>query len=391
MSAVATFPPAIGQYLSDYVAARRRVKLVRAALIALSFVIAWTLVFSIADRLFPLPAAARAGLLAIQLVAALAIVARPVLEFFRRRVDWIQASEQLERANPSLAQRLVTVVSQLLAPARYRGSDQILDILVAEVATHCSAPATRHTCWRSARTPALVVLALLAFAVTLLPLKTLDLPRLLVRQLQPFAALPPVTTTQIEVSPGSIDLRQRESLTIKATVRNLSGPPPVLHLTHDARQFTRTPMTPAAGGDWTLTIPAIDTDLAYHVTAGDAATPVYHIRVRRRPAVAEFRIRYEYPAYTNRPPLVIHNTDGLVEAPSGTRATVSIVATEKLSSAVLRLSDGRRLEAGPTSEPHVRALGLDLTRNATYDLELVSDRAVEGRGPSRMQIVAVPD
>ena len=36
--------------------------------------------------------------------------------------------------------------------------------------------------------------------------------------------------------------------------------------------------------------------------------------MQRKPGVAEFRIRYVYPDYLGRPPLLVSNTDGLIEA-----------------------------------------------------------------------------
>src|SRR5690242_6402388 len=133
MSAIGMFPPQIRRYLGDYVARSRRVGVLRAGLVTVAFAVAWTLLVALVDRAFALPAWARVGLLGFEAFGVIVILARPIRSALRRRVDWVKASAESERRNSSLGQRLVTVTSQLLTPADYRGSPQMIDALVAEV------------------------------------------------------------------------------------------------------------------------------------------------------------------------------------------------------------------------------------------------------------------
>src|SRR5688572_4465855 len=133
MSAISVFPAPIRRYLGDYVARSRRLRVVRAGLVTLAFAVAWTLVVALVDRSFALPAWVRVGLLVVQAAGAVAILSGPIRCALRRRVDWVEASVEIERRNAALGQRLVTVTSQLLAPAGYRGSPQMIDALMAEV------------------------------------------------------------------------------------------------------------------------------------------------------------------------------------------------------------------------------------------------------------------
>src|SRR5207237_7571897 len=155
------------------------------------------------DRFVALPALARGILLLLELTGAALLVAKPLHEALRRRVDWVEASEQVERRNGALGQRLVTVTSQLLAPANVRGSQQMLDALINQVSTEVEgARAERLVEWRSIWTPALLALCLLSAAAALWSVSWLNLPQLLDRQLRPFSGTPPVRTTQIQITPA---------------------------------------------------------------------------------------------------------------------------------------------------------------------------------------------
>ena len=100
-------------------------------------------------------------------------------------------------------------------------------------------------------------------------------------------------------------------------------------------------MTSGADNAFVATIPLIEQDLRYYVTAGDAA------RRFSRFASCAGRWSPSFASATSIPPtpgtaLSVKNTDGLVEAPQNSEATISVVATEPLESAVLKI-DGKRL------------------------------------------------
>jgi hypothetical protein len=392
MSAIRLFPTPIGRYLSEFVAHGRRVQVARALLVALAVAAAWVLGVAGLDRFVPLPAWARVALLAGLVVAVAGLLARPVVRLFRREVNWVDAAQQVERQNARLGQRLITVTSQLLAPAEYRGSEQMLATLVEHLEADVGKPTGRRLAdWVALARPALAVFCLALATAGLWNVSWLNLPQLIDRQLHPLAGILPVTTTQIELSPGTASVKEHEPLVVRAVVRrNEDGRAPILHVSGDDKRWDEMPMT--AGGDhsYTATIPLIEQDLRYYVTAGDARTLVYPVRVLRRPVVAEFRIRYSYPPYTGRGTLSVKNNDGLVEAPQKSEATIGVVATEPLESAALKL-DGKRLEMSATSQPNVWQAQIKVTRDQPYELLMTSDRGIEGHGPAGMRIRAVPD
>ncbi|HEY7116347.1 MAG TPA: hypothetical protein VH475_07170 [Tepidisphaeraceae bacterium] len=374
-------------------------RVARGALVALAFALAWTLIVAAIDRLLALPPWFRCLLLVVEAGGVAAILAGPLRDAIRRRVDWVEASEALERRNAALEQRLVTVTSQLLAPASYRGSPRMLDAIAGQVADNLAAqPRSSWADWRGVLRPAFAAVCLLVATAGLWGASWLDLPRLVARQARPFAGLPPVTTTQIDLTPAGATVREREPLVVKATVRHLGdGTMPTIFVrgTGDA-DWDASPMIPVSGdaAAYTFNLGAMEQDQRFYVKAGDATTPTYDLRVLRRPGVAEFRIRYTYPTYTGRAPLSLHNTDGLIEAPQGTQALVAVVATEPLASAWIRIGGGngaQRVELAPTAEPNVRQGSIVVSKDQPCALEMTTDRGVVGRGPQSMKIRAVQD
>jgi hypothetical protein len=392
MSAIRLFPTPVGRYLSEFVAHGRRVRVARSLLVSVAVAVAWVLVVAGVDRFVGLPAWARLGLLVGLVVAVVGLVAGPVVRLFRREVDWVEAARQVERRNARLGQRLITVTSQLLAPEAYRGSEQMIATLMGQLEGDVGKPTGRRLAdWGSLARPAAAVFCLAVATSGLWNVSWLNLPQLIARQLHPLAGILPVTTTQIELSPGAASVKEHEPLVVRAVVRrDEEGRAPILHVSGDAKHWDETPMAAQGDRSHTATIPAVEQDLRYYVTAGDARTPVYPVRVLRRPVVAEFRIRYVYPPYTGRGALSVKNGDGLVEAPQKTEATLSVVATEPLESAVLKIA-GVRLEMSETAQANVRQAQITVTRDEPYELEMTSDRGIEGRGPAGMRIRAVPD
>src|SRR4051794_13792189 len=155
-AAVSSFPAPIRQYLGGFVAHTRRIRVARAVLLAAAVVLAWTLAVAWIDRFVALPDWSRGLSLAFELAAAIAVLWRPLRSALRRDVDWVEASAQLERrAAGSLGQRLVTVPSQLLAPAHLRGSPQLVDELLRQVTGDIAAAGAprRLVDWRSLARP----------------------------------------------------------------------------------------------------------------------------------------------------------------------------------------------------------------------------------------------
>ena len=390
MTTLSTLPPAIRTYLDDFVGRVRRLALIGAVGRALAVFLAWMMLWCAADRLGQLPAGVRAVALVIGLIAALALLAKPLLAL-RRRPDLVAAAAEVERRSPVFAQRLVTVTSRLLGSADYRGSDEIVIRLVREVTEQVEGrradpPVSRALLlgpWAACS-----VLVLLIIGLGQVP--DLRFGELAMRFLDPAAGIPPVTTTRLAVRPGSRDVPQSQPLTIEVQAERLGDGPVTLYFSPAGQPASRVSLPPLGGGRFAFTLASVDRDLSYYVRGGDARSPQYLLRVLRKPAVAQFRFQYEYPPYTRLPPVTITNTDGRIEAPAGTKVRLAITATEPLRDALLSVGTEKLLMRA-TGDPRTREADITVRAGGRYGLDLISDREVPGSGPGTTSIRAVPD
>ena len=390
MSAVSTLPPTIRTYLREFVLRARAIALVRASAMALAGFTAWLVVCCVIDRYFQLHWALRLAALIAGGGAAL-VMLLPRLLALARPANLVSAAAAVERQNPRFGQRLLTVTSRLLGAADYRGSDEILIRLAREVGDQVAAERTGHLVrLRGVAGPlaACMLLALLCVALARAP--SLRFARLAARFVDPLADIPPVTTTTLDVTPGDCDVTQSQPLTLLVRAERLGDSPVTLFLNGDDHDWTRLAMSPAGNGRFEFNVASVDRDLRYYVTAGDARSRDYTIRVLRAPAISQFRISYEYPAYTRLSSATVTNGDGHIEAPAGTRVRLEITATEPLQSALLRLGEQRILmERG--RDPSTRQANLLVRSDQKYVIDLISARDVTGSGPPGMSIQAVPD
>lgn len=390
MTAPNDLPAPIRLYLAGFVASRRRLAALRGAGVALCAFAGWMLVWCAVDRFAHLPGIVRALVLAAGSGAAGTMLLRAAVRW-RRRPDWVAAASAAEAHDPRFGQKLVTVTSQVLAAPGHRGSAQILSRLAGEVGEQLALG--RGPRLAGAGAALLPWAALAVFAALLVGLARapgLQFGRLAVRFLQPLADVPPVTTTRLTVSPGDADLVQSQPLTVEARAQQLGDSPVTLYLSDNDRDWSAATMSPAGGGAFAFSLPSVDRDVRYFVSAGDARSRQYTVRVLRRPAVTRFNVRYEYPPYTRLPPANVSNDDGRIEAPVGTRVTLAVTASEPLQNAWLSI-EGRRTPTEATADPEVRQAVLTVTSGVTYSVDMVSTRNVVGNGPATCVIRALPD
>jgi len=391
-AAHANLPADVQSYLLGYVRRQRRIALLAAVGMAAAAMIAWLLAECLADRFLHLSWLVRTVLLVGNGALAVWLVIHPLRRMFAKSVDWFAAAGQVERRGGPFDERLRTVTSQVAERAAYQGSPALLGKLVEQVATQ----AQRHdpaalVPRRQAALPWLAAAGGVLVIVALLPIDWLNMPRLLARSVRPLADLPPVTTTILYVTPGSADVPQGKTLAIAVTAKRIGEALPTISFSPDGAVWQQQDMSAGdAAGKFNFTLPAIESDLRYFVQGGDAHSEEYTVRALRQPVVNAFRIHYEYPRYTGKGTLNVENTDGLVEAPVGSDAVISVLATEPLKSAQL-VVDSTPLEMGRTVDPRTRECRIHIDKDAKLALRLLSDRGVAGTGPSTMAIHAVAD
>jgi hypothetical protein len=394
MTTIATqmsLPEPIRSYVARFVRLHRRHAVLRAAGVAAALTIGWMLMCCALDRAWPLPPVVRLVLLCVNLVMVAAVLLGPMSRWVRRDIDFRAAADEIEQRDGRFAERLQTVTSQLLSPPSQRGSALLLASMAGELNAELGAdhpgrllpgrPLLRP--WMAA-----AVLAMIAGGLTLIP--SYGLPSLLARYAAPFAPVPPPTTTKLIIEPRGIDLIEGQTITIEAIVQRGGGGGATLHYRKASQPWAELAMRPSRAERFDAVLGPVDSDIRYYITAGDARSETYAVRVVKRPIVREFRIGYVYPAYLNRPPTTAVNTDGFVEAPVGTEANITIVASEPLASASLSFGD-RTLALTRGEQPEMFRGSFTIQRSTSYSLEMISTSNVAGAGDTAMRISALSD
>jgi hypothetical protein len=143
------------------------------------------------------------------------------------------------------------------------------------------------------------------------------------------------------------------------------------------------------GGPYTQTLAAVNRDILYEVVAGDAVAGPFKVRVMRPPLVREYRIDLTFAPESKRAPVTLHSPDGSFQAPPGTRATITVVATEPLKSAWFTI-DGKRIEAALAGDPDARQVQTIVEADASYTVEMISRDGVAGSDPAKKTIRLAP-
>ncbi|HEY7087142.1 MAG TPA: DUF4175 family protein, partial [Tepidisphaeraceae bacterium] len=393
-------PDRITDLLKGFVVRRRRVEAARSVGRAILLGALWLAAWGVADRFISLPAVARLMLLIASTVLLGGTIAPTVLSFFRRHIDYCAAARQIELRHPKLfREALATVVS---VRAREKGSSPLVEQLTRDVEERIAAEHQHLDLRRlvpvrpAARAWAAALVAVLILLNLCVAWPWLDFSRLLARQLMPLAGgLHPVTSTRLELlTPGSAEIVQGRAFPV--TVR--AEPPAaaasvVLRTTSDGQRWSAIPMTVAPDGSLHHTLPAINRDLTWEITAGDSVIGPYTIRVLHRPIVRELRIRLTYPPAVGREPLeIIASEDSTIDVPAGTVTQISIVATEPLSDASLTFADSEeRIGSIATSDSHIRTSQVQIDRDSHLQIELLSDHDVLGSSAGELMFRAIPD
>ncbi len=338
------------------------------------------------------------ALLGLWATCAVVLVLRSLLW----RPNTAQTARFIEQNLPELRNDLINSV--LLGSDSQQASPQLVQMAIREAAM------------RSARADLTRSVSLTAFnrwciaaAVASLALGSLFMfaPRMMGRGMaavfSPGSYIAQVGTVNIlGVTPGDATAYVGERLKIAATVQNPSGDPlPAEVLVKEPDSSGRTPvgdpqpMIAQPGNEtFNLVLGPLSGTLHYAVRIGDSRWPAdkeyYTVTVLRQIKVKSIEATYQYPQYLaamkdsrgGRPFAdKTVKTDGTLEAPAGTRATLRLTLDEPAPSANLLLNQGAVLAmAGSDGRTFEQPLTID--KDGSYCIQLL-DRggAVLGRLP----------
>jgi hypothetical protein len=299
--------------------------------------------------------AARALLFLGLAVVAAVVLVRPLAELRGHR--WVR---HVAARDPALAERLHTVLDRTRdadAPMRALLADETFE-RTGSVPPARVMPARVMLAWGTAALASLLALGWLGWrAPGALGHGT---ALLWAGWLQPAPA-----ARQIAVEPGSVTVRRRADVLVRALPQGFYAEGAALSVQHEgSREWEPVPMLPRPDErGFEFVLAGVDTGLRYRVIAGGTTSTEYEVRVEEMPRIRSVKLVYHYPQWTGRPP---HTAEpgGDVRAVAGTTVDVYVTTDRPLTSGVLRLNDAQSLDlqaAGANSRGQ-----LTVTQDARY-------------------------
>lgn len=317
--------------------AKRRIKSADAGAAIVGVVVAWVsyiLVLVMIDQVAPLPALARTLLLAFMILATgVVLVARVVAPLFLR-VNALFAAKTIESADPRMKNSVLSWVD--LSQSGRPLPEPIAKAIGGRAATDLSrvriedAIQPRHVL-TSLYVLAAVVVSFCVFSF----FTTKNFGATLERVLFPLAGTAPPTSTHVRIlfepsttngaSPAPIPVGG--SLAVKARVERGKPEKVVAYIQaaesdyEEPQDFTRVDPT---SQDFVLSLHQRQKSFSIRVVADDFHSETYVATVTPAPAIVDWNIQYEPPAYTGQAPYAAPgpNVDGL----EGSRVRVEAVA-----------------------------------------------------------------
>ena len=325
------------------------------------------------------PATLRWGLLG----ASLATLAAAIIWYVLRAVFWRQNPAQIaryvEQTLPSLRNDLINSV--LLSEDSDQVSPELVQLGIHEAVRRAQREGIRQsvstrplTRWVIAA--GVVGLVLAGFA----GFQPGPLRRGLMAAVAPTAYV--ARANEIELlslqPPDGTTVLVGKSISIVATIRNDAAEP------HDAQVLIKDELAPRemfpahAFSTYTLPIQNLQQSFEYAVRIGSsrwpADKPYYKVHVLQRVGIEGLDLRYDYPAYTRLEAKTVRNAPGSIEAPLGSKVTVTLRTASPVKSVVLERQGGARIPMRPDPERRRFAAGMDILADGAYRIVLEETR-----------------
>lgn len=197
----------------------------------------------------------------------------------------------------------------------------------------------------------------------------------------------------ITVTPKDADVLVGSSQDITAAIENPQAS------THEARIFIQPEVEAETvqimTGDehfqhYKISLPSVLKTIKYRIEIGDSQTPIYTLRTREKPAIAEVTATYRYPTYINRKEETKKQTTADLEGPQYSKAILRIRPTTPIAKGHV-LIDGKELLGRIEENGKLMSIEIPLIKNSGYTVHLFNDAGHTDPDPRINRIQIVPD
>ncbi|MHC4985453.1 MAG: hypothetical protein ACYTFO_04780, partial [Planctomycetota bacterium] len=228
----------------------------------------------------------------------------------------------------------------LLAEDSAQPSDELIQQAIHEAAQRARRVDHRSAASiRPARRWLLVATGAVTIATALAIFQFAAVRKAMAAVTNPGRYLPHANALTLEaITPGDATVHAGSELVVSARIVNPLQTPYVADII-DADGRTHAMLPTESNAVYTVALGRLDTTVHYAVRIGQsrwpADRPYYTVTVLDRPQLAGLTILTNYPDYTLLPPATDAEADGPIEAPHGSRVTVTVDLTAPAASATL--------------------------------------------------------
>jgi len=311
-----------------------------------------------------------------------------------------ELASHFETLAPEMKEKLLSAVELAVDdPSEIHDSPQFRSLLQGEVSEQIEKikvprllPLKRVAGWVCS------AIVLVAVIVSILSYGDVRVRQLAARAVWPGANIARVSRIQVAIlEPTPHELMLPENETVAVVVAVSGG------IVNDAtvEVFTsegtrRLPMRGRTEAEFAVNLNVKEAEIEYRVLAGDAITKKYRIQSRPRPSVVAFEKTFEYPAYTQLPPVTKSEDHGDLIALSGTKTRLSLELNQEVKEAELRIdpldSDETARIPLTQNDNGIWSASVPIDENAVYKVHLVSkETGFENTFSRRHEIRPVSD
>lgn len=172
----------------------------------------------------------------------------------------------------------------------------------------------------------------------------------------------------IDVTPGSIKVREGQPVTVTARIKGIDGAVvPSITVGHGDAARSAQMQRGTSADEYTITLNNITVSFPYMVTAGSARSAEFNVEVIRPVKITQIDVTYQYaPGLGLEPHTEVDGGD--IFAPSGTKVQLKITTDKPVSNGELKLGDGSAVALSGHSQ--VFNADLVVTKDGSYRVAL---------------------